>query len=207
MTEYHKIQSIFRRDEETHKFIEGEWSLPEFEYLRNNSWTFTEKIDGTNIRIMWDGAQIKVGGRTENAQIPTFLYDILGVIFDVATLSTIFDCPACLYGEGFGAKIQKGGKYISDSVSFILFDVQIGGWWLKRCDVEDIANKLHIETVPIVGIGDLSKAIGMIKNGLQSIWGDFLAEGMVLRPATELKDRAGRRIITKLKHKDFKEIL
>ena len=52
MKEYHKIQTIFKRDPEN-KFktlIYGEFSLPEFEYLKNNTWIFTEKVDGTNIR-------------------------------------------------------------------------------------------------------------------------------------------------------------
>jgi len=53
MSEYPKIQSIFKRDELTHKFL-SEFSLPEFEYLQLNIWEFTEKIDGTNIRIIWD---------------------------------------------------------------------------------------------------------------------------------------------------------
>ena len=47
--EYPKIQSIFKRDENTHKFIDGVFSLPEFEYLKDNLWIWTEKIDGRNI--------------------------------------------------------------------------------------------------------------------------------------------------------------
>jgi len=39
--------------------------------------------------------------------------------------------------------------------------------------------------------------------GLVSKWGDFEAEGIVARPAVELKTRAGERIITKLKTRDF----
>ncbi len=55
MNEYHKIQSIYLRDPETkHKrFLIGQWTLPEFEYLADNEWSFTEKVDGTNIRIYW----------------------------------------------------------------------------------------------------------------------------------------------------------
>ena len=34
------------------KFILGEWTTPELKYLKDNQWVFTEKIDGTNIRIM-----------------------------------------------------------------------------------------------------------------------------------------------------------
>ena len=206
MTEYHKIKSIYKRDEKTGKFLENEeWSIPEFNYLKDNLWTFTEKVDGTNIRIMWDEGQVKIGGRTDKAQIPVFLYDILLSLFTVKEMENTFTdgTPVCLYGEGYGARIQKGGKYISDGVNFILFDVKIGPWWLKRRDIETIASDLCIEVVPIVGTGTLYQAIRTIKDGLSSTWGDFLAEGMVLRPLLELKDRAGRRIITKLKHKDF----
>lgn len=42
MKEYHKIQTVFLRNPET-KFktlIEGQFSLPEFEYLKNNLWVF-----------------------------------------------------------------------------------------------------------------------------------------------------------------------
>ena len=53
MREYHKIQSLFLRDPATqHRtFLHGQWSMPEFEYLADLEWTFTEKVDGTNIRV------------------------------------------------------------------------------------------------------------------------------------------------------------
>ena len=100
-------------------------------------------------------------------------------------------------------KIQKGGHYISDGVDFILFDIKIGDWWLKREDVVGIAETLGVKTVPVVGIGTLEDAVTGIKSGVQSAFGDFLAEGMVLRPLVDLKSRNGHRIITKLKHRDF----
>lgn len=43
----------------------------------------------------------------------------------------------------------------------------------------------------------------MTRKGIKSQWGDFIAEGIVARPATELLTRNGERIITKIKHKDF----
>ena len=56
MKEYHKIQTVFKRDPSTnHKtLLMDDYSLPEFEYLKNNHWIFTEKIDGTNIRVGMD---------------------------------------------------------------------------------------------------------------------------------------------------------
>ena len=206
MKEYHKIQSIFKRDEKTHKFIEGQWSLPEFEYLRGNQWTMTEKIDGTNIRIGWiPEVGINIGGRTDNAQIPTFLYQKLAGLFSNEALAESFpDTSVMLCGEGYGAKIQKGGgNYISGGVDFILFDVKIDDWWLKRSDVEDIAQKLGIRVVPIIHTGTISEGINIVRNGLSSKFGGFEAEGLVLKPTVELKSRNGHRIVTKLKHRDF----
>lgn len=204
MKEYPKINSIFKRDENG-KFI-GEYSLPEFEYLKNNKWVFTEKIDGTNIRVVWDGDKISFGGKTDNAQIPVFLFGKLQEIFTKEKMREVFkkDC-VCLYGEGFGARIQKGGgKYIKDGVDFILFDIKIGGWWLKREAIEEIADKLRIRVVKIIGSGTLQEAIGLAKRGFKSEFGDFVAEGIVLKPEIELFARNGERIITKVKHKDFK---
>jgi hypothetical protein len=47
MREYPKIQSLFKRDEKTHKVLIGEYTLPEFSYLSKNEWRWMEKIDGT----------------------------------------------------------------------------------------------------------------------------------------------------------------
>ena len=75
MTEYHKIQSIFKRDMTSKRktLIEGEWTLPEFEYLAGNTWIFTEKVDGTNIRVIFKDGGVTFGGRTDDAQIPAQL--------------------------------------------------------------------------------------------------------------------------------------
>lgn len=204
MVEYPKIQSIFKRDEGTHRFIDGAFSLPEFEYLKDNVWVYTEKVEGTNIRIGWDRKAIKIGGKTDNAQIPTFLYSKLQDMFTVEMFIDNYT-TLCLYGEGYGAGIQGGGKYIPDGVSFVLFDVLIDGWWLRRKDIEDVAKVLGVDVVPIVGEGTLMDAIELIQTRtLKSNWGDFLAEGLVLKPKVELKTRGGERVITKIKHKDYK---
>lgn len=206
MREYHKISTVYERNPET-KFKtlkDGIFAKPEFEYLATNQWVFTEKVDGTNIRIMWDGEKVTFGGRTDRAQIYAPLIEKLQGYFYSGAMAEIFDGPACLYGEGFGAKIQKGGgNYISDGVDFVLFDVNIGGTWLERNNVKDIADKLQISIVPIIGIGDLYEAVEWCKAGFNSIWGEFKAEGLICRPEVEMLDRRGHRIITKIKCKDF----
>ena len=209
MKEYHKIITLFERDPATnHKtVVDGKYATPEFEYLKNNIWTCTEKVDGTNIRVMWDGQKVSFGGKTDAAQLYVPLFERLQSLFYAGLMETLFQqSPVCLYGEGYGAKIQKGGgNYNSDGVDFVLFDVLVGDTWLERHNVDDIANKCSCKSVPIVYEGDLEDAADIVrKKGLKSQWGDFAAEGLVMRPKTELKDRMGRRIITKLKLKDYR---
>jgi hypothetical protein len=208
MEEYHKIQTVFLRDlESKNKYLlDGVWALPEFEYLANNTWTFTEKVDGTNIRTIFNNGEFKFEGKTNDAQTPQFLLDKLNSIFLPKTelFNEKFPDNVCLYGEGYGAKVQKGGGNYRLDNGFVLFDVKIGDLWLKRDSVEEIANTLQLEIVPIIGSGTLFDMIDMVKNGFNSQWGDFIAEGIVAKPVCELKDRRGHRVVTKLKYKDFK---
>ena len=203
MTEYHKIQTVYDRNPDT-KFktvIEGQWALPEFEYLAQNAWVFTEKVDGTNIRIFRgpDG-ELLVRGKTDNASVPTFLMEHIRRTVDPANLG---DEGLTLYGEGYGARIQKGGgNYKPDGVSFVLFDCYCG-MWLERPSVEDIAASVGLDIVPLIGQGTLHDMVERVKTGIVSKWGNFPAEGIVARPVVEMSNRRGHRIITKLKTRDF----
>lgn len=208
MNEYHKIPTVFKRDPNT-KFqtlLENEYATPVLAYLRFNDWLFTEKVDGMNIRVMWQPKTgLIFGGKTNNAQIPAYLVNRLNEMFSGKTdvFMDIFDGPVCLYGEGYGAKIQKGGGNYSSTQEFVLFDVKIGDWWLEWENVVDIANKLDLRVVPVYGNGPLFKMVDIVRAGIKSAWGDFLAEGLVARPTVSLIARNGSRIITKLKTKDF----
>jgi hypothetical protein len=207
MKEYHKIQTLFKRDPATQykTLLEREFSLSEFEYLSQNEWVFTEKVDGTNIRIMFDKEKITFGGKTNDAQISTVLVQRLNERFlhQLETFKSIFSDGVCLYGEGYGARIQKGGGNYRKDQDFVLFDVKVGDWWLQRKDVEQIAHQLSIDVVPIIGRGTLQEMVEKTRSGFMSQWGDFMAEGIVARPKVELKTRSGERIITKIKYKDF----
>ena len=205
--EYHKIQTVFERDPETNykTLLMGKYATPEFEYLKDNRWVFTEKVDGTNIRVGFNDDSVTFGGKTERAQIPAHLLNALNAQFLplIDKAKEIFDGPACLYGEGYGAKIQKGGGNYRPDQGFVLFDVRVGDWWLQREAVLDVGLKLKVDVVPVIGYGTLADMVQKASDGFNSIWGDFPAEGIVARPKTELFTRAGKRVITKIKTKDF----
>ncbi len=221
MKEYHKIQTVFYRDmeHESKRLKLGVWSKPEFEYLQHNTWYCEEKIDGTNIRVMWDGTSISINGKTDNANLNGSLVKNIQSLFSSPTLfNDIFpstpDKPiqVCLYGEGFGPGIQKAGSlYTKNGIiadkSFILFDVKVGELWLERQDVIDIAQRLHCLYTQEVFRGTLLECIDFAKKGYTSKFGDFIAEGIIARPLVEMKNRRGERIITKLKYEDFRHDL
>ena len=209
MKEYHKIPTVWERDPATnYKTLKEKcWATPELAVLQHTTWECTEKVDGTNIRVQWDGVNVDFRGRTERAEIPTHLLEKLNEEFPPLLLEAQFGANhACLYGEGYGAKIQKGGGlYIPDGVDFILFDVWVEGYWLKREDVHDVAEGLEIKRVPTVTFGTLGAAVGMVRDGrfTQSLLADREPEGLVMRPLHDLFDRNGKRIIAKIKLKDF----
>lgn len=204
---YHKIQSVYLRDPATNHrtFLEGQYSTPEIELLAAVDWEWTEKVDGTNVRVMWDGERVTFGGRTDNAQLHAGLVNRLQSRFTAEALGEVFaDSPAMLCGEGYGEKIQKGGGNYRKGQNFVLFDVYCG-MWLERSNVFGIGASLGCGVVPVVGYGTLAEAVEWVKGTPESTWGDFPAEGIVLRPTVELQTRRGGRVITKLKAKDFPE--
>lgn len=210
MSEYHKIDSVFKRDPATNMktFILGEYARPEFKTLEGIEWVWTEKIDGTNVRVMWDGERVRFGGRTDDAQMFTGLAQVLTDMFPAEKMLSVFGDRGgiTLYGEGYGAKIQKGGgDYIPHGQSFILFDIFGGDTPFTSSAVSEHARMLAIESVPVVGVGTLAEAVAFTAAGFPSRVSFHIrqAEGIVLRPRVELFDRMGRRIITKLKAKDF----
>ena len=208
MNEYHKIETLFERDTNgTKKLIEGQFLNEVVEFVADNVWVFTEKIDGTNIRIHWDGHKVEFAGRTDRAQIPKPLMDYLINTFGSVEAEEMFEqkfgeSDVILFGEGYGPKIQNGGAYRSD-VSFILFDVQIGDTWLKRDSVEDIAKTFGIDVVPIIFTGNIQQAVDYVKTKPKSTIGTANMEGLVGRPMVEMKDRMGKRVIVKIKVCDF----
>ncbi|MCP3681407.1 MAG: hypothetical protein GY861_01835 [bacterium] len=211
MKEYHKIQSLYKRDPENKfKTFLDEYSIPEFELLRDCQWIFTEKVDGTNIRIMYDyNCNLTIGGKTDKANIPADLTNYIHKKFTPknvpipAILEGWMD-GICFYGEGYGKKIQKVGHMYSSTQEFVLFDIKVKDKWLERENVEDIGKAMGMRVVPIIGSGTLDGLEERCKEGFDSQWGDFEAEGIVARPKVELLTSNGHRIITKVKCKDLK---
>lgn len=206
-TEYHKIETLYERDPKTFK-IKPELVLKNRVYGIIKSWVWTEKIDGTNIRAIWKDGNLSFGGKTDNAQIHADLIKWLYENITPDKLRSAFPddvTDVVIYGEGYGAGIQKGGGLYSPTKKFIVFDVKVGSFWLSDENMRDVAGKLNLDAVPLIGEMTLEEATAKIRAGFKSALngGETQAEGMVGRPIEALFDKKGRRLIVKLKTKDF----
>ena len=224
--EYPKINSLWKREgwyfEEGKKnspeyqkgrqsFIIGDYARQEFGNIKQ--WDVEEKIDGTNIRIFYQDGKVRFGGRTKDAQIPCHLLDYLQSNFGDWNLSRTFTCECnekypdvILFGEGYGPKIQKGGGNYREDAGFILFDVFIDGWWLKRDSVQNIADVLGIPVAPRLGLMTEKEIVEFIKKQplSQCSLKEQVMEGVVCRSDPIMLDRKGSPIMFKLKCKEFK---
>jgi hypothetical protein len=228
--EYPKIETLFDRDEKTRRVIEDRYRCPEFAIPL--PWEITEKIDGTNVRVAfepplvstrlvtseppWSDWILRFGGRTANAQLHVDLFAYLSATFALARMGEVFSdaverrVPVTLFGEGYRPKIQRGGGYRCDGPSFRIFDVIVGGVWLERHSREDIARSLGIQHAPFYGTMTTYQAVHLVRTGFRSSVSqeergdpEFQAEGVVARSSPLLFDRMGRRVMWKLKARDF----
>ena len=211
MKEYTKIETVYSRAEDgTKKLIDGSFRNKAVQYLANNNWICTEKIDGTNIGVVWDGQKVTFQGRTEKAQVPMHLFEYLVRTFSSSQTEELFEQlfgekQVILFGEGYGQKIQNGHLYLPHECSFILFDVYMvdSDLWLERDNIEQIAKTFGIDVVPIIMTGTLYEAIEFVKTKPKSTIGIADMEGLVCKPEVDMLDRQGKRIIVKVKVKDF----
>jgi len=209
--EYQKIGNVFKFDEKFRTVV----GLNEpYETLKNIIWQGTEKIDGTNIRIHWDGHDIEIAGHTNKAQIPPKLLEYLNNLFLTPEMEYVFEqifgeSEVYIFGEGFGAGIQKaGGDYVENGtdVSFIVFDVNIGGFDLDRANTTDVANKLGLPSVPVCFEGTLDEAKTWVAEHHMSTLngGKHEMEGLVLVPRDiQLYDKKHHLIKCKCKYRDM----
>lgn len=222
---YPKINGIYKRHTEgpkKGKFILGNFASPEFRYLLDAEWDWTEKVDGTNCRIALhpDNGDVAIntdiGGRTDNAQLHK---DLLIALQEIesnlvsAASQGEYEDGITLYGEGYGAGIQKGGGDYRPDKGFVLFDAKVGKYWLERENLEELAKNLELDLIPLVWKRTtLRNALTVFNlNAIEefppffSEWeGVEQTEGLVGTPSIQLFNRFGERIQTKLKLVDFK---
>jgi len=229
--EYGKTENLFKRDPDTHK-LTYEKRLPEFDLVHEFSWIATEKIDGTNVRIIIENGDLgddpfrtELRGRTNKANLPTGLYvypDQDGLLNLYRDWDMPKDTILTFYGEAFGAGIQKGGSYSSSKhirvfdlvtsrrrFSEEMDDLGLDHRWAHYGAFCEAAQYAGLSVAPRVFPGfTLAEMIERVRHGFRSPTAQLHgaggdAEGIVCRTDPYIFDSRGNRIMFKLKTKDL----
>ncbi len=242
-TAYPKTENLFAAvGEGKERRMIRSYRLPEFGQIAQ--WLVTEKIDGTNIRLELNGGRsftASVEGRTDAAQLPkNFVSEAIGDLEQlrfglIEALNRLIpersdDAWAMtIYGEGYGAGIQKGGGSYSPTKKLRIFDVVtyrlvdtgllLPDWqrstplWRTWADVEATADALGIPTVPVVMRGAPTEMVAdWAEDGVHSAVAglegtdDILAEGLIARTDPYLYNHRGGRVMFKCKTEDMRKM-
>lgn len=213
MKEYQKINTLYRFDGTTKKYT-NEITTPEIDYLKDLPWLASEKVDGMNIRVEYDGYRVSWSGRTDKSQLPKEVEGLLQKTFgesEVIFEQNFGNKEVMLFMECYGGKIQ-GGVY-GGSERLIGFDVMINGMYLDKRVIKDIFNYFGVETVEFFEVGSLTRLIDKVKDNIKMGVKDMSKyatedkptekEGFVCVPNVRLLDAQGNRIIVKVKYRDL----
>lgn len=209
MKEYQKIETLYKFDNEIKKF-KKEFYNPIVDYLKDCKWIGTEKIDGTNTRVFWNGHSFEFGGRTDKAQLPKELLELLKTIFNY-DMEILFEQKfgekeVLLFMEGYAGKIQNGAYQGKESI--IGYDIMINDIYLDKKVSQQIFEELGIKFVPVIEFNNLQECINFVIIHQQSIiQPESKMEGLVCYPAVRLYDHQGNRIIVKIKNKDLNKLV
>jgi Rnl2 family RNA ligase len=191
----------------------------------------TEKIHGTNFRLFFPAGMTSVddvlfGGRNEEFDVGTDGFyggrpvrwfrdrkDLLQRLFDVFTSYGFSDVT--VFGEAFGAGIQKGVRYVAgDEVLFRAFDVMVGDNFVTYDLFVQICEAAGLPRVPEVWRGEPSLAafdalleqdsVEAKNNGVTATGN--ISEGVVIRASPLLRDVFGQWLIIKHKSERFAEV-
>lgn len=215
---YPKINTLWKRDSKN-RIVVQDYARPEFEALRNETFLWTEKYDGTNTRFYWNGSFVTIGGRTDNAVWNPRVLDALTEIAQPHVFKELYgNTHVTLYGEAFGAGIQKGAGY-SESVLFRPFDLRLGtedgitqnSPFTGRHKITQISHALGVKPVEILGESTLWNAWkGMERKLFRSTYPGHELEGIVGRPDVPFYVANGTSlspILVKMKYRDLEDLV
>lgn len=200
-----KIEGPFGRDPMDPKKINREWYRSELVgFLADKHWHAVEKIDGTNVRICWDGYRVSFLGRQDTSEWNKGLLDYLTTVYGNETFELILEDafggkPVMIVGEGFGGNIQKAGPGYG-GFQFRAFAMWSPDIWWRLESVIHVCAQLGVPTAPEIITGTLDQIIGEVQDDyLVSRLGHPEPEGYVCRPVVDVFDQWGNPLMVKVK--------
>lgn len=208
MKEYQKIPNFYKFDNETKSFITEIYD-PYVDYLKDLTWIVSEKVDGTNIRVHYDGHTVEWSGRTDKSNLPKEVEELLKNTFgdsEIIFEQLFGDKDVVLFMECYGGKIQ-GGLYGGEE-RLIGFDVMVNGFYLDKTVIAEIFGKFGVKCVNFWEVHGLNNVVNSLalSHGSPEQYisplcckGTTIIEGFVCVPKLRIYDNQGNRIIVKIK--------
>lgn len=181
----------------------------------------TEKIHGTNVRVMFDEEDgLVVGSRNniiykDGERPSTDGFGFVKWLHEDDRWEELKLFPEHIfYGEFHGPGIQKGVKY-SEEKDFRVFDIRnASGGFVSWGEVESICKLVNFKTVPVIMMGKVTidslektmdfPSVVAVLNGLEpspeNTW-----EGVVVKPYQPERDHRGNWIRAKYKSNKWAE--
>lgn len=210
MQEYQKIETLYKFDSATKKY-KSEFYNDIVSYLSPLPWIASEKYDGTNIRVHYDGHRVEWSGRTDNSELPKEVSELLQNTFgdsEIVFEQMFGDKDVILFMECYGGKVQ-GGIY-GGLERLIGFDVMVNGTYLHKFSIKPIFDAFCVKTVEFFEVKSLNEAISYVKEGrlASDVQCDRKTrmEGLVCVPLLRLYDHQGKRIAVKIKIRDLEKL-
>jgi Rnl2 family RNA ligase len=191
----------------------------------------TEKIHGSNFRIYFPAemttlADVRFGGRNEElTQDDRSFYggrpvrwfrekpELLQRMVDV--LATFKLSDVTVFGEIFGAGIQKGVRYVpDDSILFRAFDIMVGDNFVTYDLFVKVCDAMELPRVPEIwrGAPTIAAFDALLEQDSQEAKNNGViaernvSEGVVIRSTPLLRDVFGQWLIIKHKSEKFAEV-
>lgn len=228
MDKYPSIETVFLRDPATHKLLFGEVREPEVGCVAE--WTLSEKIDGTNMRVIVDALGIEVKGRTDAAQLKPALVEHIKSLFDHEIIVDYFaqqlgpskvlhdEWAVTFYGEGYGPGIGPNGKFYTPKYGFRCFDLKYGHTrWADDSAMRDTCRELKVPVVPELGyinhyeIPETPEELrtilpySAVARAENPDGPGYAGEGIVAKPHKVLLNAFGGRVMWKLTFREWDE--
>lgn len=192
----------------------------------------TEKLHGTNFRLHFPAGmasieEVQYGGRNEafgNGESGSFYGgrpvrffkdrpELLTAMME--TFASYAFRGVTVFGEAFGAGVQRGVRYVTDdSILFRAFDIAVGESFVTYDLFVEICEKAGLPRVPEIWRGDptvaaLDALLEKVsteaqRNGVTDEGN--LSEGVVVRSNPLLRDVFGQWLIIKHKSEGFSEV-
>lgn len=149
---YQKIQCPFLRVNPKDKIVDvNQYSDKYADLLKTTLFSATEKVDGINLNIIYDGNDVWYQGHTDSSNWSQDESDWINkhycnYEFTQLCEQQFGEKTVQFCGELIGPKIQKN-RYGLDDYKFVVFDIKINNVYINREAVKEITNTMLMDTV------------------------------------------------------------